>query len=178
MLNAVVQPSGQRDRRDQPRAAAIHGVATWSAFDVRSLASKLDFVAADAVLPELCAADKETVIRTLVHCLADAGAVADAERDEVLSAVLRRESISPTAIGHGIAIPHARHPGVQRVVAGIAYCPEGIVFGGRYGSDVHLIILLVSPENSPTAYLQALSELSQRLLATTQTDRYEAAIAK
>lgn len=165
-MNAVVQPYVQRAHRDQPRLASGHAVASWSVFDVRSLASQLDFVAADAVLPELRAADKETVIRTLVHCLADAGVVADDERDEVTSAVLRRESSSPTAIGHGIAIPHAKHPGVQRVVAAIAHCPEGIPFGGPYGDAVHLIILLVSPDGSSTPYLQALSELSHQLLAT------------
>ncbi len=150
-------------------AAAGDNSTIGSAMDVQDLASRLDFIVADAILPGLRVQSKEAAIQALVYRLIDAGAIPDALRDEVLAAVLRREAISPTAIGQGIAIPHAKHPGVPRVVAAVASCPDGIFFGGQYGTDVHLIVLLVSPEDNATAYLKALSELSQLLLTGTRS---------
>jgi mannitol/fructose-specific phosphotransferase system IIA component (Ntr-type) len=137
--------------------------------DLRSLAAQLDFVIADAVLPELYAPTKEAAIQTLVDRLAESGAVPAIQRDEVLDAVLKREAASATAIGHGIAIPHAKHHAARQVVAAVAFCPDGIHFGGRDGLAVQLIILLVSPENDHAAHLGALRRLSQHLLAATRT---------
>ena len=142
--------------------------------DLRSLAAQLDFVIADAVLPELYAANKEAAIQALVDRLAETGAVPAVQRDEVLAAVLKREAVSSTAVGSGVAIPHAKHHAVRQVVAAVAFCPDGIRFGGRDGLAVQLIILLVSPENDHAAHLDALSLLSQHLLAATRTPSHHA----
>ena len=88
--------------------------------DLRSLAAQLDFVIADAVVPELYAVNKEAAIQALVGRLAETGAVPAVQRDKVLAAVLKREAASSTAVGHGIAIPHAKHHAVRRVVAAVA----------------------------------------------------------
>ena len=144
------------------------------AIDLWSLAAQLDFVIADAVLPELYAASKEAAIQTLVDRLAESGAVPAVQRDDILAAVLKREAASATAVGHGIAIPHAKHHAVQQVVAAVAFCPAGIPFGGRDGLAVQLIILLVSPENDHAAHLGALSLLSQHLLAAARTPSHHA----
>ena len=133
--------------------------------DLRRLATQLDFVLADAVLPELRAASKEAAIRALVDRLAEVGAVPEVERDEIFAAVLRGESICPTAVGLGVAIPHAKHRTVRQVVAAIALCPDGVRFGGRDGLAVQLIILLISPESDHAAHLDALRRLAQHLLA-------------
>ena len=142
--------------------------------DLQSLAAQLDFVIADAVLPQLYAASKEAAIQALVARLADSGAVPAVQRDEVLAAVLKREAASPTAVGHGIAIPHAKHPAVRQVVAAVAFCPDGIPFGGRDDLAVQLIILLVSPENDHAAHLRALRLLPQRLLAAARPPSHHA----
>ncbi len=144
------------------------------AVDLRSLAAQLDFVIADAVLPELRVTNKEAAIRALVDRLTETGAVPAVQRDEVLAAVLKREAVSPTAVGSGVAIPHAKHHAVRQVVAAVAFCPDGIRFGGQDGTAVQLIILLVSPEHDHTAHLDALSLLSQHLLAATLTPSHHA----
>ena len=144
------------------------------AVDLRSLAAGLDFVIADAVLPELYAASKEAAIQALVDRLAETGAVPAVQRDEVLAAVLKREAVSPTAVGSGVAIPHAKHHAVRKVVAAVAFCPNGIRFGSRDGTAVQLIILLVSPEHDHAAHLDALSLLSQHLLAAARTPSHHA----
>lgn len=144
------------------------------AVDLASLAAELDFVIADAVVPQLAAPSKEAAIQALVDRLAETGAVPATRRDEVLAAVLKREAASATDVGHGIAIPHAKHGAVQRVVAAVAFCPAGVCFGGRDGQPVQLIILLVSPENDHAAHLGALRLLSQHLLATHRPASYHA----
>jgi PTS system fructose-specific IIA component/PTS system nitrogen regulatory IIA component len=155
---------------NQPNAQQSIGQAV----DLRSLAAQLDFVVADAVLPELYAANKEAAIQALVDRLAETGAVPAVQRDEVLAAVLKREAVSTTAVGSGVAIPHAKHHAVRQVVAAVAFCPDGIRFGGQDGTSVQLIILMVSPEHDHTAHLDALSLLSQHLLASARTPSHHA----
>ena len=142
--------------------------------DLRSLATQLDFVIAEAVLPGLYAVNKDAAIQALVGRLVDTGAVPAVQRDDVLAAVLKREAASPTAVGSGIAIPHAKHHAVRQVVAAVAFCPDGIPFDGLDGLAVHLIILLVSPEDDHAAHLGALRLLSQQLLAAARTPSHHA----
>jgi len=143
--------------------------------DPQSLADQLDFVIADAVVPQLDAASKESAIEALVDRLTETGALPASQRDEVLAAVLKREAASTTAIGHGIAIPHAKHRAVQQVIAAVAFCPAGVRFDGHDGRTVHLVILLVSPENDHAAHLGALRRLSLHLLAAaTRSPGYHA----
>jgi PTS system fructose-specific IIA component/PTS system nitrogen regulatory IIA component len=142
--------------------------------DLPTLAAQLDFVVADAVFPELYATSKEAAIQALVDRLVETGAVPAVQRDDVLAAVLHREAVGSTAVGSGVAIPHTKHHAVRNVVAAVAFCPNGICFGSRDGLAVQLIILLVSPEHGHAAHLEALSLLSQHLLAATRTPSHHA----
>ena len=76
-----------------------------------------EFVHHDAVTSSLSASDRDGVIAELVDSLVAADALSADHRDSVVSATIAREELGTTGIGNGVAIPHAKHPAVDRVVA-------------------------------------------------------------
>ena len=82
------------------------------------------------------------------------------QRPEVLAAILKREELASTGIGGGVAVPHARHPGVAAAVGAIAHFKSGVDFESLDGEPVNVICLLVSPADRPDEYLQLLAAAS------------------
>lgn len=78
-------------------------------------------------LPATAAVDYETAIRWAVSWLAENGRVPAERRDEILSAVLRRERLGSTAIGRGVGIPHATIDGLSEpIVSAVFHAATGI----------------------------------------------------
>ena len=122
-----------------------------------------DFVIADAIKAELTAEDKEGVIREMTQALLDAGKIKEGELDSIVKAVLKREELGSTGIGRGVAVPHTKHPSVDRLVGTVAVSREGVDFDSLDGEKVHLFFLLVSPPDRPGDHLRALENISRRL---------------
>ena len=99
---------------------------------------------------------KERVIREMVESLAAAGGFPDGDLEDITKAVLRREQLGTTGIGKYIAIPHSRHPSVNRLVGTLALAPEGLPFESLDGEPVYVFVLLVSPQERPGDHLRAL----------------------
>ena len=83
------------------------------------------------------------------------------DREEILSLVLDREAKMSTGIGLGIAVPHARLEGVDRVHVAVACVPEGVDFCAPDRKPVTLVMLLVSPMSGAMAHVQALALISR-----------------
>ena len=122
-----------------------------------------DFVVRDAIVPNLNAASKEGVIRTMVESLRDAGQFRGADLEDILRAILRRELLGSTGIGKGIAIPHTKHPSVERLVGTIAVSPNGVAFDSLDGEPVYIFVMLISPQDRPGDHLRALENVSRCL---------------
>jgi len=134
-------------------------------FDPLRFASRFDFVVPEAVLPDLNAGTKHDAIQQLVAALVRAGAVPAAQEAEILAAVLHREELGTTAIGRGVAVPHARHPAIPRVVASIGYSPAGVDFDSLDRKPVHLVVLVLSPLDAAAQNLRALQQVVTELKA-------------
>jgi mannitol/fructose-specific phosphotransferase system IIA component (Ntr-type) len=132
--------------------------------DVDRFVEQFDFILQEAVLRDLYADDKESAIRVLVGSLVEAGAMPSSAEPAITAAVLQREAIGTTGIGKGLAIPHAKHPAANRVMAAVGYCPHGVDFDSLDGELVHLIVLLVSPPESAHEHVQALGAISRFLI--------------
>ena len=122
-----------------------------------------DFVAPDAIRAHVAAASKEGVIREMVQSLVDAGRIAASEQDGIVKAIMKREDLGSTGIGRGVAVPHTKHPSVNRLVGTVAVSPGGIDFESLDGEPVHLLFLLVSPPDRPGDHLRALENISRQL---------------
>lgn len=121
-----------------------------------------DFVVPDAIIPELDAEDKEGVIAEMVQALIDTGAVEADEKDDIVRAVMNREELGTTAIGRGVAVPHTKHPSVNRLVGTVAVSTEGVDFKSLDGGKVYAFFLLVSPPDRPGDHLRALENVARQ----------------
>lgn len=122
-----------------------------------------DFVSREAIRAELTADDKEGVIREMVQALLTANKIPQSEYDSIVKAIMKREELGSTGIGRGVAVPHTKHPSIDRLVGTVAVSSEGVDFDSLDGERVHLFFLLISPPDRPGDHLRALENVSRQL---------------
>ena len=122
-----------------------------------------DFISTQAIQADLEAEDKEEVIREIVQALRDAGDIAEDQLESIVSAVLKREELGSTGIGRGVAVPHTKHPSVDRLVGTVGVSRDGVDFLSLDGEKVQLFFLLISPPDRPGEHLRALENISRQL---------------
>jgi nitrogen PTS system EIIA component len=122
-----------------------------------------EFVVADAIVPDLQATSKEDAIRAMVASLKKSGAIPAADEEGIISAILKREELGSTGIGNGVAVPHTKHPSVDRLVATVALSKSGVDFASLDGEDVFILFLLISPPDRPGDHLRGLENISRHL---------------
>lgn len=122
-----------------------------------------DFVAADAIRAHVDASTKEGVIREMATALVDAGKLPASDLEGIVKAIMKREDLGSTGIGRGVAVPHTKHPSVDRLVGTVAVSQEGIDFDSLDGDPVHLFFLLISPPEQAGQHLRALENISRQL---------------
>lgn len=122
-----------------------------------------DFISRQAISANLSAEDKEGVIREMVQGLVDAKKIEAGEFEGIVKAIMKREELGSTGIGRGIAVPHTKHPSVDRLVGTVAVSREGVDFNSLDGERVQLFFLLISPPDRPGDHLRALENISRQL---------------
>lgn len=116
------------------------------------------------VIPDLKGREKITVLKEMAEWIASRDQFMDAQK--LTEILLEREKISSTAIGEGIAIPHGKVPGVQRLSGAFARSSQGVNFDSLDGGPTYLFFLLIAPENSAADHLKALARISRLLKDT------------
>lgn len=122
-----------------------------------------DFVQTGAIRAELAAGGKEDVIRELVSALIESKQLGSDELDNIVKAIMKREELGSTGIGRGIAVPHTKHPSVDRLVGTVGVSSDGVDFESLDGEKVQLFFLLISPPDRPGDHLRALENISRQL---------------
>lgn len=122
-----------------------------------------DFVVRDAIIANVTASSKETVIREIVDSLRRAGQFKDDQVEDVVRAIKKREDLGSTGIGRGVAIPHTKHACVERLLGTIAVSKNGVPFDSLDGEPVHVLVMLISPQDRPGEHLRALENVSKCL---------------
>jgi mannitol/fructose-specific phosphotransferase system IIA component (Ntr-type) len=122
-----------------------------------------DFMVREAIIPELSASTKDGSIREMVESLRSAGRFKGEETEDIIKAILKRELLGSTGIGRGVAIPHAKHTGVDKLVGTLALSRSGVAFDSLDGEPVHVFVLLISPQDRPGDHLRALENVSRVL---------------
>jgi PTS system nitrogen regulatory IIA component len=120
-----------------------------------------DFLSVQTVIPTLANKDKQAVLDEMAERLA--ASYQSLDKHKVLEVLRERERISTTAIGEGVAIPHGKLPGVERVLGMFARSPQGIDFASLDGGLTHLFFVLIAPENAAADHLKALARISRLL---------------
>jgi len=122
----------------------------------------MDFLNKKAIAASLKATDKEGVIKELVELLTSATDTAPS-KEELVKAVLSRESLGSTGIGQGIGIPHAKSQAVKQLIAAFGLSQNGVNFDSLDGEPAHIFFLLIAPEESAGPHLKALARISRML---------------
>lgn len=90
-------------------------------------------------------------------------AVHEMMRGSVARALLHRERIGSTALGHGVALPHARVAGLERILPMYLRMKSAIPFDAPDGSLVTDVLVLLVPKIAAQEHLDALAQASQML---------------
>ncbi len=101
---------------------------------------------------------KKRVFQTIAHLLADT--IAQFSEEEIYEALLNREKLGTTALGHGIAIPHSRIDNCVKTTGALFKLEEGVDFDAPDQTPVDLVFVLLVPIEATDTHLEVLSELA------------------
>ena len=85
------------------------------------------------------------------------------DASDVLAALMEREELGPTAVGHGVALPHARLPELTHVMGLFVRLERSLEFGAADRQPVDLVFALFAPEDCGVQHLKALALVSRTL---------------
>jgi nitrogen PTS system EIIA component len=117
---------------------------------------KIEFINAD-----LSAKNKNEALAEMVNTIVRGGIKLD--NSHIVDVLKQRENLGSTGIGEGVAIPHGKIADLNDIVIAFGRSIEGIPFDSIDGKPVHLIFLLLAPENSAGQHLKILAKISKLL---------------
>ncbi len=102
--------------------------------------------------------------KRLMHELGDlADGVHGLDAGSVVDALLERESLGPTGVGHGVALPHARMDGIEEVCGAFVLLEKPVDFDAVDRQPVDLVFALFAPREAGVEHLKALALISRTL---------------
>lgn len=122
----------------------------------------VDLLKADTITLSLSASTKEEALDRLIAKLDEAGRLTS--KEEMKKAIMAREAQGSTAIGEGIAIPHAKTAAVKTPSIAFGLSREGIDCNSLDQQKTHLFFMIAATEDADEAHLETLAELSQMLM--------------
>jgi len=120
-----------------------------------------DYLERDLVLPELMSETKSDVLKELIAPLG----VKYSEMDtgQAVRVLLEREKLGTTGIGDGIAIPHGKLEGVDKVVVVVGRSLKGIEFDALDHKPCHIFFMVLAQEQVAGMHLRVLAQISRLL---------------
>ena len=132
---------------------------------------------ANSVLCDLHVSSKKQLFQEMASKLLKIETLADvklASRD-IVAAAMERERLGSTGVGTGVALPHARIDGIDRVHAIFARLETPIEYEAIDERPVDLVALLIAPTDAGGAHLRALAKISRTLRRAEMRQRLRAA---
>ena len=123
-----------------------------------------DLLHPEAIKVVTAASSKKRVLHDMAQL---AGNCYDMRAEVLLEALLEREKLGPTGVGHGVALPHARSMDVDRVCGAFILLESPVDFGSVDKLPVDVIFGLFAPENAGVDHLKALAIVSRTLRDST-----------
>jgi nitrogen PTS system EIIA component len=118
-----------------------------------------DILQKNSILIELASTDKQEVLTQMTRYMVSLYDIPNG--DSIAQKILERESDMSTGIGYGIAIPHGRINGIEKLYMIAGRSDKGIDFNAIDEEPVHLIFMMISPANTSTDHTNILSALSR-----------------
>lgn len=119
-----------------------------------------EFLDGQAVMSDLAATNKKSLFQALGG-LAERSLMLPAK--DVFDRLQDRERLGTTGFGGGVAIPHGRMAGLDRIHAAFVRLEKPIDYSAIDDIPVDLVFMLLSPEDAGVDHLKALAQVSRRL---------------
>ncbi|MEM6546728.1 MAG: PTS sugar transporter subunit IIA [Pseudomonadota bacterium] len=117
-----------------------------------------ELVERDALVANFKATTKKQVMQEIANRARDAYGITGRP---VCEGLLERERLGSTAMGSGVAIPHARCAGLDRIVGIFIRLEKPVDFEAADGQGVDLVFALLAPEEAGADHLRALARVSR-----------------
>ena len=121
-----------------------------------------DLLKKESIALDVKVDSKGAAIDYLVDLMDKSGRLNDKEGYK--KGILAREALGSTAVGDGIAIPHAKVAAVNEPGLAAMVVPEGVDYESFDGSPANLLFMIAAPDGEADAHLEALSKLSMVLM--------------
>jgi PTS system nitrogen regulatory IIA component len=131
-----------------------------AAKDVRGAAGTGMMLREEDIVLGMAAKGKRSALAKISDRL---GQRADRRGSTVLSALLRRERLGSTGIGHGVAVPHARLDGIAEPVAMLAVLENPVRFGAPDDQPVDILLTFLWPKDDVAGFLPTLASICRLL---------------
>lgn len=119
-----------------------------------------EIIPSEGIVLELEGTDRDAVLQELIDALESAGKVTAENRDDLLLHLLKREAVASTALGNGVAIPHAKVRYVSDFCGAVGISNGGIDFGAPDKEAVTVVFLFLSPEHAISGHLQLMAHIA------------------
>lgn len=127
-----------------------------------------DILTPQNIVPKLSATSKKQVLQELAKRAATVTGLKDRF---IFDALLQRERLGTTGVGHGIAIPHGKLEGIDKLFGLFARLEKPVDFDAIDEQPVDLLFLLLAPEIAGADHLKALARVSRLLRNRTICDK-------
>ncbi len=121
-----------------------------------------DLLKKESIALDVKVDSKGAAVDYLVDLMDKSGRLNDKEGYK--KGILAREALGSTAVGDGIAIPHAKVAAVNEPGLAAMVVPEGVDYESFDGSPANLLFMIAAPVGEADAHLEALSKLSMVLM--------------
>ncbi len=118
-----------------------------------------DLVRPRRVVTNLKSRKKPEVLEELANLLVDGAS--SISSDEICRFLGERERLRSTGVGSGVAIPHAKVPGLDQLVLAVGLSKDGVDFEANDGKPVHIFMALAAPVNATGDHLRALAKVAR-----------------
>ncbi|MBY0259803.1 PTS IIA-like nitrogen regulatory protein PtsN [Methylobacterium sp.] len=133
----------------------------------------LEFLSPDSVVSSLRARTKKAMLQEIsAHAVRQLPAL---DEREVFETLMQRERLGSTGIGDGVAIPHGKLPGLDRLFGLVARLEKPVDFDALDGQPVDIAFLLLAPEGAGADHLKALAQVARLLREPGILERIRAA---
>jgi len=114
-------------------------------------------------------------IEQVAELAACAGTVASLDESKVFETLWEREKLNSTGVSHGIAVPHARMPKLEKIVGIFARLESPIDFESIDEAPVDLVFALLTPADAGADHLKALARVSRLMRNAAVCEKLRAA---
>lgn len=114
----------------------------------------------ELTLCKVAASSKKRVMETIAEQIH--GKDSNLDETQIFNNLVARERLGSTGIGQGIAIPHCRLDGLERVIGVLLTLEEGVGFDAIDNQPVDLVFALIVPKEATSEHLELLSQLAEK----------------